>query len=84
MVVLGAIECSVPQGVWHSFPDEGRVAHILLVFRDMWDFAGIDREIYRMNRESEGDTRGIPYLAKNERDMGHPSFVWEQEVDPRE
>jgi len=23
--------------------------------------------------------RGIPYLAKNERDMGHPSLVWERE-----
>src|ERR1700733_13731603 len=30
-----------------------------------------------MNRESEGKSRGIPHLAKNERDMGHPSFVKE-------
>src|ERR1700677_2372118 len=31
-----------------------------------------------MNRESEGKTSGIPHLAKNERDMGHPSFVRER------
>ncbi len=29
----------------------------------------------RMRRESEGKSSGIPYLAKNERDMGHPSLV---------
>jgi len=28
---------SVPQGVWLPFPHEGRVAHISLVFREMWD-----------------------------------------------
>src|SRR5271168_1253427 len=27
-----------------------------------------------MNRESEGKSSGIPHLAKNERDMGHPSL----------
>src|ERR1700689_5239990 len=32
-----------------------------------------------MNRESEGKNCGIPHLAKNERDMGHPSFVREPE-----
>ena len=25
---------------------------------------------------------GIPHLAKNERDVGHPSFVREPEADP--
>jgi hypothetical protein len=25
---------------------------------------------------------GIPHLAKNERDVGHPSFVRELEADP--
>jgi hypothetical protein len=25
---------------------------------------------------------GIPHLAKNERDMGHPSLVREREADP--
>src|ERR1700733_8030509 len=32
-----------------------------------------------MNRESEGKSSGIPHLAKNERDMGHPSLVREPE-----
>jgi hypothetical protein len=31
--------------------------------------------VHRMNRESEEGSSGIPHLAKNERDMGHPSFV---------
>jgi hypothetical protein len=34
-----------------------------------------------MNRESEGKSSGIPHLAKNERDVGHPSFVREQSLD---
>jgi hypothetical protein len=33
-----------------------------------------------MNRESEGKSSGIPHLAKNERDMGHPSFAREREA----
>src|SRR5271154_4018670 len=32
-----------------------------------------------MNRESEGKSIGIPHLAKNERDVGHPSLVREPE-----
>jgi hypothetical protein len=36
-----------------------------------------------MNRESEGKSSGIPHLAKNERDMGHPSFVRELETRQR-
>jgi hypothetical protein len=35
----------------------------------------------KMNRESEVKSSGIPYLAKNERDMGHPSLV--RGRDPR-
>jgi hypothetical protein len=31
--------------------------------------------VHRMNPESEGRCTGIPHLAKNERDMGHPAFV---------
>jgi hypothetical protein len=33
-----------------------------------------------VNRQSEGKSSGIPYLAKNERDMGHPSLVREPEA----
>jgi hypothetical protein len=32
-----------------------------------------------MNRESERKSSGIPYLAKNQRDMAHPSFAREPE-----
>jgi hypothetical protein len=39
--------------------------------------------VHRMNRESEGRCSGIPHLAENERDVGHPSFVREREADPR-
>src|ERR1700689_4583172 len=35
-----------------------------------------------MNRESEGKSSGIPHLAKNERDVGHPSFVRNQRPAP--
>jgi hypothetical protein len=31
--------------------------------------------VHRVHREPEGKISGIPHLAKNERDMGHPSFV---------
>jgi hypothetical protein len=48
-------------------------AHISLVFREIWDTTAVDRSAHRMHRESEGKSRGIPHLAKNERDVGHPS-----------
>jgi hypothetical protein len=37
-----------------------------------------------LNRESEGKSSGIPNLAKDERDMGHPSLVWEREETLRD
>jgi hypothetical protein len=63
-----------------SFPNQGRVAHISLVFREMWDATDLDRQAHRMDRKLEGKSSGIPYLAKNERDMGHPSLVREREA----
>jgi hypothetical protein len=51
----------------------GRVPHISLVFREMWDTTNVDRSVRRVNQESEGRCSGIPHLAKNERDMGHPA-----------
>src|ERR1700677_5077522 len=57
-----------------------RVPHISLVFREMWDTTDVDREVHRVNRESKGKSSSIPHLAKNERDVGHPSFVGELEV----
>ena len=55
---------------------------ISLVFREMWDSTDVDRSVHRMNRKSEGKSSHIPHLAKNERDMGHPSVVREREADP--
>src|SRR5882762_4659042 len=37
--------------------------------------------ISRFVQESQGRGGGIPHLAKNERDMGHPGFVWGIECD---
>ena len=31
--------------------------------------------MHRMNRESEVRRSGIPHLAKNERDVGHPAVA---------
>ncbi len=35
------------------FPHEGRVRHISLVFREMWDTADVDRYVHRMNRSQK-------------------------------
>ena len=35
------------RGLW--FPDEGRVPHISLVFREMWDTTDVGRKVHRMN-----------------------------------
>jgi hypothetical protein len=41
----------------------------------MWDSTMLTAKCHRANRELEGKSSGIPHLAKNQRDMGHPSFV---------
>ena len=38
--------------------------------------------MHRVNRESEGESSGIPHLAKNERDVGYPSLVREPGAVP--
>ena len=69
-------------GVCLWLPYEGRVPHISLVFREMWDTINVDRSVHGTNPESEGRCSGIPHLAKNERDVGHPAFVREPEANP--
>src|ERR1700722_9128653 len=49
----------------------------------MWDTSHGGRGAGRVDRESEGKNSGLPPLAKNERDMGHPSFVTGREAEPR-
>jgi hypothetical protein len=54
------------------------VPHISLVFREMWDTTSPDRSPPKAEsnlKKSRGQVRGIPYLAKNERDMGHPRYA---------
>ena len=50
------------------------VAHISLVFREMWDSRTLMVGARRMH-DFQVWRCGIPYLAKNERDMGHPGFI---------
>jgi hypothetical protein len=47
------------------------VPHISLVFREMWDTTAADLHS-SVPWELPIEIRGIPHLAKNERDMGHP------------
>ena len=42
----------------------------------------LDRSVHRITRELEGRFSGIPHLAKNERDVGHPALVREPEAAP--
>jgi hypothetical protein len=41
------------------FPDEGRMTHISLVLREIWDTTNVNRWMDRMNREMWG-TRPSP------------------------
>jgi hypothetical protein len=49
------------------------VPHISLVFREMWDSTNLDQR-YQWVRRCRVERGGIPHLAKNERDMGHPEL----------
>ena len=61
-------------------PSQRPGAHISLVFFKMWDTTNVDRWLHRMNRELEGRYSETAHLAKNERDVGHPTLVEEPEV----
>jgi hypothetical protein len=56
------------------------VAHISLVFREMWDATDLDWQFLE-SRRMKFSSRGIPHLAKNQRDMGHPRLVVETEFE---
>jgi hypothetical protein len=51
------------------------VAHISLVFREMWDTTDLSLWLSMHPMHLAVDSGGIPHLAKNKRDMAHPSFV---------
>jgi hypothetical protein len=58
---------------------ESAVPHISLVFREMWDTTALHVRLSEVGKKVK--VRGIPHLAKNERDMGHPRFVEGKETD---
>jgi hypothetical protein len=54
--------------------NEQEIRGISLVFREMWDTTKPDVLSYCFENLL-AECSGIPHLAKNERDMGHPEFV---------
>ena len=48
------------------------VPHISLVFREMWETTALHVPLSKVGKKVE--VRDIPHLAKNERDMGHPTL----------
>ena len=71
----GKSHCRQPLGRW--FPDQGRVPHISLVFREMWDSTRLTAKcLGRIESQREKCNR-IPNLAKNERDP-RISCTWHQ------
>jgi hypothetical protein len=62
------------------FPSTKRgVPHISLVFREMWDTANLN--LFSVLRKNYVECCGIPYLAKNERDMGHPTLCGREKAE---
>jgi hypothetical protein len=63
------------------FPSKKRgVPHISLVFREMWETTAF--HVPLSNVEKKFKVRGLPYLAKNERDMGHPTLLGREKEKP--
>jgi hypothetical protein len=48
------------------------VPHISLVFREMWDTTNLNLNCSLGAENWRVERSGLPHLAKNERDMGHP------------
>jgi len=62
------------------------VPHISLVSREMWDSANLNPALSKdslrigLCKTQQGKLSGIPHLAKNERDVGHPRFASGTEI----
>jgi hypothetical protein len=54
------------------------VPHISLVFREMWDTTNLN--VFPAFGNKHVERSGIPHLAKNERDMGHPTLCGREKV----
>jgi hypothetical protein len=71
----------IPWGL--SFPSKNRgVPHISLVFREMWDATALHVPHSKVGKKVK--VRGIPHLAKNKRDMGHPTILGREKDVPEE
>jgi hypothetical protein len=55
------------------------VPHISLVFREMWDTTNLN--LFPAFGKTHVERCGIPHLAKNERDMGHPTIPGRDKVE---
>jgi hypothetical protein len=60
---------------FNSIGNKSRVPHISLVFREMWDATALNHKAFGSLSTLKVWTCGIPHLAKNERDVGHPALV---------
>ena len=56
--------------------------HIALVFREMWDTTALSLLVSSQLMHLAVNIGGIPHLAKDERDVGHPAFVAELVLFP--
>jgi hypothetical protein len=56
------------------------VPHISLVFREMWETANLD--LFSNLKKRHVECCGLPHLAKNERDMGHPTILGREREKP--
>jgi hypothetical protein len=54
---------------------------ISLVFREIWDTTALHVLLSKVGKKVK--VRGIPHLAKNERDMGHPTLCGREKDSPR-
>jgi hypothetical protein len=59
----------------HFIHNKSRVPHISLVFREMWDTTALPPEGFDALSTLRVKIRGLPHLAKNEQDVGHPESV---------
>jgi hypothetical protein len=66
------IKLRVAPSVFSPSKNRG-VPHISLVFREMWETTALHLPLLKVDKKVK--VRGLPHLAKNERDMGHPTIL---------
>jgi hypothetical protein len=64
----------IEMGHFKDVPSKNRgVPHISLVFREMWETTALHVPLSKVGKRVK--VRRLPHLAKNERDMGHPTIL---------